>query len=72
MFQLAGLAQALRLEHRHSDGSWSPLEPRPSGHDPAELDPERDWAAGRVYACPTCDEQVRVVAASEAGGLAKP
>jgi hypothetical protein len=52
----------LTLRHRHSDGSWSPLEPRPERHDPAELDPERDWPSGQLYACPTCDEQVLVEA----------
>ena len=60
MFQLNSSEMLLRLEHRHSDGSWSTLEPRPDHHDPAELDPERAWANGRVYACIKCDEQVRV------------
>ena len=50
---------SLGLQHRHSDGSWSPLEPR-SSHDPADHDPEREWASGTIYVCPTCDEQVRV------------
>ena len=49
-----------RLEHRHSDGSWSRLERRPQHHDAAEHDPERAWAGGELYVCPTCDEQVRV------------
>jgi hypothetical protein len=48
-----------RLEHRHSDGRWERLEPR-EAHDPAALDPEKAWEGGRIYACPTCDEQVRV------------
>jgi hypothetical protein len=49
-----------RMEHRHSDGSWSTLEPRPAHHDAAEHDPEAGWADGQIYACPVCDEQVRV------------
>ena len=49
-----------RLEHRHSDGSWSPLERRPQHHDAAEHDPERTWTGGQLYACPDCDEQVIV------------
>ena len=53
MFQLSGAEFALRLEHRHEDGSWARLEPRPSHHDPAEHDPERDWANGRIYVCST-------------------
>jgi hypothetical protein len=50
----------MRLEHRHSDGSWNRLEPRPQHHDSTEHDPERDWADGQVYACPVCDELVIV------------
>ncbi len=50
----------LRLEHRHSDGSWSRLEPRPQHHDATDHDPERSWADGQLYVCSTCDEQVVV------------
>ena len=72
MFQLQAAALSLRLEHRHNDGSWSLLEPRPIHHDAAEHDPERDWAQGRIYACTTCDEQVRVSDATNESGPAKP
>jgi hypothetical protein len=72
MFQLSGAEFLLRLEHRHSDGSWSPLEPQQSHHDPAELDPERAWANGRIYRCPSCAEEVRVVDPATEGGPAKP
>jgi hypothetical protein len=50
---------ALNLMHRHGD-SWTRLEPR-KAHDPADVDPERGWTNGTIYACPTCDEQVLVV-----------
>ncbi len=50
----------LRMQHRHDDGTWSTLERRPAPHDPAEDDPEREWADGVIYACTTCDELVRV------------
>jgi hypothetical protein len=50
----------LVLRHRHGDGSWSRLEPRPSHHDPADHDIERTWKDGQVFACPSCDEQVQV------------
>ena len=51
---------ALRIQHRHSDGTWGQLEPR-SHHDGADHDPERDWAAGAtIYVCKTCDEEVMV------------
>lgn len=49
-----------RLEHRHNDGTWESLEPRPSHHDPANHDPEAGWSDGEVFACPSCDERVRV------------
>jgi hypothetical protein len=59
-FELSRLAEAqLRLEHRHADGTWGRLEARPD-HTATDHDPERDWEEGRVYACPTCDEMVRV------------
>ncbi len=47
-----------RVEHRHGD-QWVRFEPS-SEHDVAESDPERAWARGRIYACPVCDERVRV------------
>jgi hypothetical protein len=50
---------SLRLEHRHSDGSWGRFER--SHHDAADHDQERDWSKGKiVYACTRCDEIVRV------------
>ncbi len=72
MFQLNSAEFLLRLEHRHSDGSWSQLEPEHSGHDPAEHDPERSWANGQIFRCGKCDEQVRVIDRVEAGGPARP
>jgi hypothetical protein len=72
MFQLSGLESVLRLEHRHDDGSWSTFEPRPSHHDAADHDPERDWANGRIYVCTKCNEEIRVADASAEGGPAKP
>jgi len=50
----------LRIQHRHGDGSWGTFERRPSSHSPSEHDPERDWINGVIYACTTCDEQIRV------------
>lgn len=72
MFQLGGLESILRLEHRHDDGSWSAFEPKPSHHDPADHDPERDWANGRIYVCAKCNEEIRVADAAGEGGPAKP
>jgi hypothetical protein len=50
---------SLRLQHRHSDGTWGSLERREHS-DVADHDPEREWATGEVYACTTCDEEVHV------------
>jgi hypothetical protein len=72
MFQLSGADFALRLEHRHEDGSWAQLEARPSHHDPAEHDPERGWANGRIYVCSSCNEEIRVTDAASEGEPAKP
>lgn len=54
--QLAEMS--LRMEHRHLDGSWQEFER--TQHDPAGLDPERQWGNGEIYTCKVCDEQVRV------------
>jgi hypothetical protein len=52
------IAQELRLEHLHSDGTWSPLER--VEHDSADHDAERSWLRRRIFRCPNCDEQVAV------------
>jgi hypothetical protein len=57
------LVERLQLEHRHSDGSWSPLQPSP--HDAAQIDPERSWFHGTIFRCKTCDEQVVVSTGGE-------
>lgn len=58
----------LRIRHQHSDGTWGTFEPR-SRHDPAELDPERDWGAGTtVWACAACDDAVVVDTANDPDG----
>lgn len=57
------LGVGLTLEHRHSEGEWVRLEERARAHDPAARDPERGWEAGTIYACPRCEEYVRIVPA---------
>ena len=61
----------VNLQHRHNDGSWSPLR-RKGGHDPAGSDPEREWAAGHVFECATCGEEVQVEIGSGPGGGGTP
>jgi len=50
----------LRVQHRHSDGTWGSLEPTGEHHDPAAHDPEREWAKGTIYVCRACGEEVLV------------
>jgi hypothetical protein len=57
------------VQHKHNDGSWGELSPRPRHHDPADEDPERAWAEGRLYVCNTCDEEVRVIERPPASGI---
>jgi len=52
-----------RIQHQHDDGSFGELRPSSEPHDPAALDPEREWSQGRLYRCTICDEEVRVVEA---------
>jgi hypothetical protein len=47
----------LHLEHRHSDGTWTPL--KPLHHDAAAHDAERSWARRTIYRC-DCGEEVSV------------
>jgi len=55
----------LKMRHRHGDGSWGTLQPRPQHHSPSEHDPERDWSSGTIYECTTCDEEVQIVQRQE-------
>jgi hypothetical protein len=50
------IAQELRLEHHHSDGSWSPMEP--NHHGSSDHDAERSWPRRRIFRCATCEEEV--------------
>jgi hypothetical protein len=64
------IAQEFRIEHRHSDGSWSPLEP--IHHDSAAHDGERSWLKRTIFRCTTCDEQISVTVDSEESGSPQP
>ena len=62
MFYGQPSAALFRVEHQHSDGTWSTLRPvEHDPHDAAEYDPERDWGRGHVYVCSSCQERVRVL-----------
>ncbi len=60
------IAQELTLEHHHSDGSWSPMEP--NHHESSDHDAERSWLRRRIFRCSSCNEEVAVtVGAAEEG-----
>jgi hypothetical protein len=52
------IAQQFRVEHHHSDGSWSPLEPQ--HHESADHDAERSWLRRTIFRCASCNEEVAV------------
>jgi hypothetical protein len=60
------IVQAMRLEHHHSDGSWSPMEP--IHHGQADHDAERGWLKGLIFRCKTCQEEVSVTQGFEEEG----
>jgi hypothetical protein len=52
------IAQEFRIEHRHADGSWSPLEP--IHHDAADHDGERSWLRRTIFRCTSCATTITV------------
>ena len=56
---------SLRIQHRHTDGTWGDLEPSDEHHDPAEHDPEQEWGTGTLYLCKACGEGVVVSTADD-------
>jgi hypothetical protein len=56
-----------QISHRHSDGSWARMEERPEHHDPAQHDPEREWARHRIFECASCEEAVTLIPGEEGG-----
>ena len=67
MDQLRFVETQYRLEHRHNDGSYAPMQEQPLHHGAAEHDPERQWGRGRIFRCTTCDEAVTLLPADEPG-----
>ena len=61
------IEQEFRIEHRHSDGSWSPVEP--IHHGEAEHDAERSWLRSLRLRCRDCGREVIVTVEPE-GGIA--
>ena len=61
MFQSPLFDTVPLVEHLHADGTYSPMEVESGPDDPAEHDPERSWALGKIFACTRCAERVRIV-----------
>lgn len=57
------IVQDLRLEHQHTDGTWTPMEP--VHHGEPEHDAERGWLRGLVFRCGSCNEIVKVTTAGD-------
>ncbi len=70
MDQLRFVETAYRIEHRHNDGSWAPMEEQPQHHGQPEHDPERRWSLGRIFRCTRCEESVTIVPGGEGGAQA--
>jgi hypothetical protein len=52
------IVQEFQVEHQHSDGSWSRLEP--VEHDSTAHDGERSWLRRTIFQCRSCEEVVAV------------
>jgi hypothetical protein len=52
------MGEVFRIEHRHRDGTWTPLEPM--HHGEPEHDAERGWLRRSIFHCPHCDQAVAV------------
>lgn len=61
------IAQEFRIEHRHTDGGWSPLEP--IHHDSAAHDGERSWLRRTVFRCSSCPESVTLTTGGDEDGV---
>lgn len=60
------IAQQFQVEHRHSDGSWSPMEP--NHHESADHDAERSWLRRTIFRCSSCEEEVAVTVGTDEEG----
>jgi hypothetical protein len=54
-----------RLEHQHADGTWGEMVEQRAHHSPAEHDPERSWAHGRIFRCLRCPAAVTLIPEEE-------
>jgi hypothetical protein len=57
-----------RVEHSHGNDEWHEMVEAEPHADSADNDDERDWSRGRIFRCTTCEDEIRVVMPSGAGG----
>jgi hypothetical protein len=67
MDQARIVEMALRIEHRHHDGTWGEMREVRSHHDSADHDPERSWGIRRIFRCTTCPESLTIIEGEEGG-----
>jgi len=60
------IVEEFRLQHRHEDGSWSPMEP--IHHGQPDHDAERSWLKGLIFRCTRCSAEVSVTQGPEEAG----
>ncbi len=66
MFQSAQF-ELSRLEHHHGGDEWHDMHEVTQPHDPADSDPERSWANGRIFKCNVCEDEIRVTVPDASG-----
>jgi hypothetical protein len=71
MDQARIVEMALRIEHRHGDGSWGEFQEDRSHHSPSDHDPERLWGIRRIFRCTSCDDSVTIIEGDEGGAAAE-
>ena len=64
------MSEVYRIEHRHRDGSWAPMEAM--HHGEAEHDAERSWLRHAIFRCEHCQQEVAVTIEPVEDGTATP
>ena len=71
MDQARIIEMALRIEHRHGDGTWGEFQEDRSHHSPSDHDPERSWGIRRIFRCTSCGDAMTVIEGEEGGAGAE-
>jgi hypothetical protein len=71
MDQARIIEMALRIEHRHGDGTWGEFQEDRSHHSSTDHDPERSWGFRRIFRCTSCGDSLTVIEGEEGGAAAE-